>query len=501
MAKNSIHSVKVVIYARVSSKEQEREGFSIPAQLELLRNYANSKGMYISKEFEDVETAKCTGRTNFNEMLKYLKNSKDCHTILVEKTDRLYRNLPDYVTVDNLPLDIHFVKEGVVLTPQSHSSEKFMHLIKVGMARQYVQNLGEEVKKGLLQKAKDGYINGKAAYGYKKSNRRECVVDEATSPLVLRAFELYSQNNISIRALTKRLYDEGFVYKDNHPKIAKSQLEHILKNPFYYGMIQFKNELYQGKHEPLITKQMFDNAQIAFRKDSKPKHVIPKNFLFAGMLKCAKCGCTISGEIKKGKYIYYSCTGGKGTCEQQHKYIKEENIEKQIIQALDKIKITDEHKTWINKMLVESFKDEQKYTKERLNSLYSQKNKLQDRIDNIYLDKLDGKITEDYWLAKHNQWMNDLAMINGNITAYENTNNNFIELGARFIKICSEVGTLYKFADNSEKQELINSVLQNFLVDGENLSYEYKKPFDIFAKGLSCTKKLPRLDSNQQPTG
>ena len=74
-------------------------------------------------------------------------------------------------------------------------------------------------------------------------------------------------------------------------------------------------------------------------------------------------------------------------------------------------------------------------------------------------------------------------------------------MGAKFLKIYNDVEDLYKVADNSEKRELLNYVLQNLMLDGESLSYEYKKPFDIFAKGLSCNKKLLRLDSNQQPTG
>ena len=161
--KKSISPEKVVLYARVSSKEQEKEGFSIPAQLELLRNYATKNSMIILKEFEDVETAKCQGRTNFNEMLKYIKNSKECNTILVEKTDRLYRNIPDYATVDDLGIDIHFVKENTIISQNSHSSEKFMQGIKVLMARQYIQNLGEEVTKGLTQKACIRICNRKTA--------------------------------------------------------------------------------------------------------------------------------------------------------------------------------------------------------------------------------------------------------------------------------------------------------------------------------------------------
>src|SRR5258708_39293040 len=102
----------VVLYVRVSSKDQEAEGFSIPAQVRLLREYAASKGFVVLEVFVDVETAKASGRTHFSEMLAFLKKHQaSCRTILVEKTDRLYRNLKDWVTLDELDVEIHFVKE------------------------------------------------------------------------------------------------------------------------------------------------------------------------------------------------------------------------------------------------------------------------------------------------------------------------------------------------------------------------------------------------------
>lgn len=491
--------LKVVLYARVSSKEQEKEGYSIPAQLELLRNYATKQNMKIVKEFEDVETAKCAGRTNFNEMIKFLKSSKDCKTILVEKTDRLYRNIPDYATVDDLKIDIHYVKENSILSPNSHSSQKFMQGIKVLMARQYIQNLSEEVIKGLTQKAKEGYVTGKPPYGYKKLDKKISVIDKEKAPFVTRAFELYAEGNLSLSKLSCQLYNEGYIFKDNCPKAYKSQLEHILKNPFYYGMVVFKGVLYEGKHDPLITKELFDLTQLAFRKDNKPKHVTAKEFLFSGMIKCANCGCNLSGEIKKGKYIYYSCTGGKGECPQQHIYIPETKLENQIIEALGKIYITQEHKQWILQALRECFVDEQKYMQEQLNSLNAKKQKLRARIDGLYLDKIDGKISEEFWLERHNNWTEALLTVQNNINAYERANIDFIEEGAKFLKICSEIKDLYLYGNNKERKQLISYVLQNLTFEGENLNYEYKKPFDIFAKGLNRNKKLPRLDSNQQP--
>src|ERR1700755_1341244 len=121
---------QAVVYARVSSKEQEKEGFSIPAQLKSLKEYATVQGFMVAREYVDVETAKQSGRAAFGEMVAYLRAHSSVRVLLVEKTERLYRNLKDWVTVDELEVEIHFPKEGVVLSRDSRSSEKFMHGIK-----------------------------------------------------------------------------------------------------------------------------------------------------------------------------------------------------------------------------------------------------------------------------------------------------------------------------------------------------------------------------------
>ena len=151
---------KAVLYARVSSKEQEKEGFSIPSQLKLLNKYAEDNKLQLVKEYVDVETAKKSGRTDFTKMVKFLRKESQrkqlgapCQVILVEKTDRLYRNLKDWVIIGELDLEIHFVKENVILSRESRSSEKFMHGIKVLMAKNYIDNLSEETRKGMLAKA------------------------------------------------------------------------------------------------------------------------------------------------------------------------------------------------------------------------------------------------------------------------------------------------------------------------------------------------------------
>src|SRR5580693_3916508 len=192
-----------VIYARVSSKEQEKEGFSIPAQLKLLKEYAAVQGFAVAQEYVDVETAKQTGRIAFGEMVGYLKEHPSVRVMLVEKTDRLYRNLKDWVTVDELEVEIHFPKEGVVLSRDARSSEKFMHGIKVLMAKNYIDNLSEETRKGMTEKAEQGLWPTKTPLGYKNvtgpDGKKIIVVDTALAPIVARLFDWYARGDISLK--------------------------------------------------------------------------------------------------------------------------------------------------------------------------------------------------------------------------------------------------------------------------------------------------------------
>jgi site-specific DNA recombinase len=183
-----------VLYCRVSSKEQEKEGFSIPAQEKLLNKYASENGFRVLSQYVDVETAKRVGRTGFVEMVTFLRQNPQCRQVIVEKTDRLYRNFKDYVTLDEINgLEIHFVKEGTVVSPDSRSSEKFIHGIKVLMAKNYIDNLSEETRKGMTEKAEQGMWPSYAPIGYLNaegpSGKRVIVPDPDLAPFTNSALQ------------------------------------------------------------------------------------------------------------------------------------------------------------------------------------------------------------------------------------------------------------------------------------------------------------------------
>src|SRR2546427_3111665 len=200
---------KALIYARVSSKEQEREGFSIPAQLKLLHEYASRNELRLVKEFIDIETAKTTGRQNFDEMVRFLKKNHDCRTLLVEKTDRLYRNLRDAVTLEDLDIEIHLVKEGQIISKDAKSQTKLIHGMHLVLARHYIENLREEVKKGMREKAEQGIFPSRPPLGYSNNKLEHTIeVDPRKAPLARRMFELYASGQYSLSSFQKAIKAE-----------------------------------------------------------------------------------------------------------------------------------------------------------------------------------------------------------------------------------------------------------------------------------------------------
>ena len=240
-----------MIYARVSSKEQEKEGFSIPAQLKLLKEYAAAQGFAVAQEYVDVETAKQTGRAAFGEMVAYLKAHPAVRVLLVEKTDRLYRNLKDWVTVDELEVEIHFPKEGVVLSRESRSSEKFMHGIKVLMAKNYIDNLSEEARKGMQEKAEQGIWPTKTPLGYRNvagpDGKKIIAADPDVAPIVSKLFEWYATGQYSLQEAARKARDAGLVYRKSGAKVPVSTVHSILRNRLYTGWFEWNGKLYPGQ--------------------------------------------------------------------------------------------------------------------------------------------------------------------------------------------------------------------------------------------------------------
>ena len=508
------HSIEAVIYARVSSKEQEREGYSIDAQTRLLRDYARKEGVVALHEFVDIETAKKSGRTEFNHMLAFLKKNKAIRTVLVEKTDRLYRNIKDWVSLDDLNLEIHLVKEGVVLGEGSKSSDKFMHGIKVLMAKNYVDNLSEETKKGMNEKAAQGMWPSCAPLGYMNvegdDGKKIIEPDPELAPLVRKAFEWYAGGNHSAKEVTKMLKEAGLTYRKSGNPLPRSTIHQMFRNRIYTGQFEWNGKLYDGQYEPIISVELWEAVQDildnrAARRPKKRTH----NFAFSGLIQCAKTGGCLVGEIKKEKYIYYRAVGAKGL-----PYVKEAEIEQQFADAIKALRFDDEVMSWIIQALKESHADKKKFHDETLSRLQGEYTKLQHRIDAMYVDKLDGNVSLNFYEEKSSQWRSEQRRIMDRTEQLENASQSYITEGIQLLELVQNAYDLFIKQPASEKRRLLNFMVSNSTWDNGKLIIEWKQPFDMimeYAGDASDSEKpdndnipisekwLPGLDSNQRP--
>ncbi len=486
--------MKAALYARVSSKDQEREGYSIPAQLKLLREYAQTRSFEIVHEFVDVETAKTTGRKQFGEMVRFLEQNADARVVIVEKTDRLYRNFRDCVTLEDLGVEIHLPKEGQVIGKNAKSQEKLIHGIQVVIARNYIENLREEVRKGMREKAEQGIYPSRPPLGYRNNKlERSIEVDPQKAPVARRMFELYATGRYSLFSLRKVLQAEFGV------SLGKGYLDRLLKNPFYAGSFRWEDKIYSGTHTPLIDPALFDRVQAAFRDHNRPKYH-KREFAFGGLLTCAYDDCSVTAEIKRGKYIYYHCTGHRGKCDLP--YFREEQLADRLADVLKAIHIPD----GILQQLVCGLQtDQESFEKgraERREQLQQRLGTIRRRMEQAYLDKLDGAIPEEFWQRKSAEWQAEESEALGALRSLENVSGAAHTASAtRILELANKACFLYLRQTSEERAKLLRLVVSNCRIDAASLYPVYRKPFDLIARRAKHGEWCARSDSNTRPSG
>ena len=462
---------QAVLYARVSSKDQEREGYSIPAQLKLLREYAQKNDFQILREFVDVETAKATGRKQFGEMVRFLEQNPLFRTVIVEKTDRLYRNFRDCVTLEDLEIEIHLPKEGQIISKDAKSQAKLIHGIQVVIARNYIENLREEVRKGMREKAEQGIYPSRPPLGYRNNKVEHTIeVDPEKAPLARRIFDAYGSGRYSLSALQETVRNEFGL------NLAKSYLVKLLNNPFYVGMFYWEGKLYPGTQTPLISRDLFDQVQSVLKARNKPQHR-KHQFAFGGLLRCAYDDCAVTAEIKKNRYTYYRCTGYRGKCALP--YMREEKLGTRLGQVLKDIYIPDEILAQLEQSLLHDKGRAEAHKNAESERLRQRLAQVRHRIEQVYLDKLDGKIREEFWEAKTSEWNQEEQQVVMALQGLEQQSPERILDGVRILELANKAHFLYLRQPPAEKAKLLRIVLSNCKVDAASVYPTYRKPFDL----------------------
>ena len=485
-------------YSRVSSREQEREGYSIGAQLKSCRDYTLTHDLQIVKEFIDIESAKESGRKNFSKMIEFLKENEGVG-IICDKVDRLYRNWRDYITLDDLKRDLVFVRENSVLTPNSRASDKLFLGLRVLMARNYLDNLSDEVRKGLFEKFSQGGYPRKAPLGYlNDKNTRTVIIDHKTSPFIVKLFELYATGRYTLAQTADTLYQGGLRTKLGK-KVAKGTLHRIIKDSFYYGLMVYNGMTNKGNHTPLISKKLFDQAN-EMRKNRGKMKAIKHKFALKGTLKCASCGCVITAELQRN-HVYYRCTHSRPCPER--KYVREEVLSEQIEQILADLEMDHEFVEIMVKATKEAKNEEFNYHLTSVETLNKQYERAQKRLSRLVDAHIDGKIPNDLFDLKREELLKEKAEVETQLANHRIAHDSTFEQMEKVLQVAQQARKLFKVGDAETKQTLLALISSNItLHDGKIVSYQLNPLFSYLITGVKQPQNRKwsgREDLNLRP--
>ena len=460
----------------------------------MLRAAAAKEGFEIVHEFIEVESAKAAGRKRFAEMVAFFKRNRSCRVLLVEKTDRLYRNCRDALTLEDLNIKIHFVKENETLSKDARSQVKFMHDIRLAMARNYSENLREEVKKGMCEKASQGTYPGRAPFGYRNNAAaRSIEIHPEKATIARRVFEMYASGRYSLLALSKELQHVTGTC------ISKANLHKMLTNPFYIGRFEWSGQTYLGKQPSLITPELYVQVQAVLNGHNRPKYS-KHAMAFRGMLTCAHDHCTVTAELKKNKYVYYRCSGYRGKCALPR--FREEQIAARMGHVLEDVQIPAAVAQSIGASLQRVHVQMRNQATQERARLERELAAIYSRIDAAYSDKLDGKIAEEFWQRKQADWRREELRIKSLISGLEEDKSaeRLLKM-QRILELAQNAYFLYLTRKPAEQAELLKNVLLNCSIDSVTLYPTYRKPFDMIFKRAKLNEWSGREDLNLRPPG
>lgn len=476
--------MKAILLARVSTEEQDTEG-----QLIKLKEYAELKGLQYSADdiFDFDESAYKNDRKKFEEVIKSLQGKKEKVALCCDKIDRLVRNFLRHLPViDALRksgnVELHFPSDNIILNEQSPASDLFRFNMGVALAQYYSDSISDNVKRSIYKLIKSGKVLGQAHYGYKNvtidEETKTVEVDPYTSQVVLKLYEWYATAAYSISELVIKVKAELNV------SLPKSTIARILEDKFYIGIATYKKKKLDYPHiyDRIVPDHIFKKVQEIktgrTQWEGKGKFA-GKPFFYRNLMKCAICGYTVSPEEHKG-IKYYSCTqyGGKHDA----RYVQENLLTDQFAEIFERLTLTEEVANKVMSDLKKVNEDNFFISREFVNGLRADEDKMTKRKSKLYDDYADASITREFYEAKVKQYDLELDRIKDKLSKVEKVDKDFYLTAASIIALAKHSAELFKRSEPEERRLLIQTVLQNVKWNGQKLLYDYAEPFNLLVE-------------------
>ena len=372
------------IYIRVSTEDQAREGFSLGEQEEKLKQLCSYKEYEVFKVYCDagISAKDMEHRPQFQEMIKDIKSGK-INYIVAYKLDRVTRSVRDLEELISMleKYNCYLVCDRDDVNTSTANGRFFVRMLTV-LSQLEIEITSERTKFGLNGAIKCGHLPGKLSLGFKKDGNKKTIIDESTSPVITRIYDLYLQGK-SYQQITNILNEEKVLNK----KWYDSIIEKTINNRLYMGdYVQYKkihasiNQepiIYTNVVEPIIPRYIWEECQLQKAKNQRT-YTRDRVYTFFQKIKCPICGkimkCKGAGGRKR-KYLYYNCE----TC---HVNIREDYVEKAFKEIIyELIKFDESYNKYFLPLFAEkeTSKNNDNLDKEIINL-----NKQKDRIKKAY---------------------------------------------------------------------------------------------------------------------
>ncbi|HBZ87058.1 MAG TPA: hypothetical protein DEO67_07970 [Candidatus Edwardsbacteria bacterium] len=374
--------LRYVVYCRKSTDEKNKQLLSIESQRAELQKLILREGLTVVGEpLEERHTAKKVGRPVFKQMLNMIDQG-EANGIIVWKTDRLSRNSIDTAAI------LSRLESGAIQRIQTlertynYNENVILLYVEFGMADQYKRDLSSSVKVGMNTKIRLGWCPGRVPVGYLNLRTSDdtistVVKDPERFTILKKCWQRLLERRYSLQQVYEMAIEDGLTNR-NGGKYCRSNFYKLFQNPFYYGYFQYmidgNPKLNKGQHEPMITKEEFDQAQAILSGDQKPrKH--SHDFTYRGVFRCGRCGSLMSGYRKTKKqnngnvhsWTYYICARGKDRhCHEPQ--LGEGMIDAEIARILGELEIPPQFHQWAMDTLRDDVQRSEDYTIELLQS-------------------------------------------------------------------------------------------------------------------------------------
>ncbi len=469
-----------ILYARKSSDSEERQVLSIEAQVRELKEYAAREQIKVVDVLTESKTAKIPGRKVFGELISRIEKG-ETNGILAWHPDRLARNSVDgghivYLLDSQKVKELRFPTFWFENTPQG----KFMLNIAFGQSKYYVDNLSENVRRGIRQKLSIGQYPGPAPIGYNNDLvTHTIVVDEACAPLVSRLFETFASGQYSIAQLRELSFSWGLVSRRSKRMLSSTETRRILTNPFYYGLIRYDGEVYKAAHKPIISKKTFDACQEIFLCKSRPQRHRKGWFPFLDLAKCLHCGCSITAERQKGR-DYYRCSKKKGKCPEP--FLRADRLEPQIVTALHNIGFNDDVYDKVLTAWTQEREGSRQHIEANQRELREKLSEVSLKLDRLLDLNLSGHVTNQEYAGKKELLLNQKLQLEAELAKTEGEATGWLEPAREFMEAARKAHLLAIGNDKTAQKHFLKNVGSNFSVSQRTLEFDLDFPWVCLAR-------------------